>query len=266
MAEGGANAAKVCLVCGRDCSALARVKDAEGRYTCKECFDRAREAKQARTAKPAAGTGQAKGKAADADLLDNSFLLDLGPSDAAPQPGMVSCPTCGSRMKQNAIICVACGYNAKTGERQSVRVLKPEKDRETNAGGGGGGGLSFGLNIHPGAIALVAFLVFGGLFATAWSTQNQAMVIAYAGLSSIFSIVTYVWLLVTAFREGATTPAIIMLIGVVCGILFIYTIYWALVECEDELVKYLFVTAFIVGVAGIFLPGNPLGEMILKRG
>lgn len=32
--------AKICTVCGIDCSSKPRTKDPQGRYTCRECYDR----------------------------------------------------------------------------------------------------------------------------------------------------------------------------------------------------------------------------------
>ncbi len=45
-------AAKICSVCGIDCSAKKRAKDANGRYICADCLERAREAKVAKEGKP----------------------------------------------------------------------------------------------------------------------------------------------------------------------------------------------------------------------
>lgn len=46
---------KICIKCGRDCSGTPRTKDAQGRYTCRECYDKLM---AARAGTPATSTVQ----------------------------------------------------------------------------------------------------------------------------------------------------------------------------------------------------------------
>jgi hypothetical protein len=103
--------AKVCILCGADCSKRPRVKDAQGRYSCKECLER-----HTQTAPP------------PADDLIPSDLLAIEAS-AAPAAGLQVCPNCQSSMPHGAPICIQCGFdsrkNAIINTNQSVEKARP---------------------------------------------------------------------------------------------------------------------------------------------
>lgn len=122
--------AKVCLICGLDVADKPRVKDAQGRYTCKECLDRAQKAKQAQqqAKSPAARGPNAETGVASEGAVDNSFLLDLG--KPALKEGQQPCPNCAKPMAQEAKICVNCGMNLQTGQRMHVQVMKAPADKK----------------------------------------------------------------------------------------------------------------------------------------
>jgi hypothetical protein len=50
------------------------------------------------------------------EIADLSGLIDGTGFDAA------SCPGCGTSLPDDAVICTACGFNKKTGQRMSVKV------------------------------------------------------------------------------------------------------------------------------------------------
>jgi hypothetical protein len=118
---------KLCTVCGIDCAGKPRIKDQQGRYICKECFDKAKQTRQTQKSPPAAGA-PAEAAAIPADG-DNSFLLAMGSKESTGTAGTKACPECGRAMPQNAVICVGCGFNTSTGKRLSVKVIKAKKEK-----------------------------------------------------------------------------------------------------------------------------------------
>src|SRR5688572_18235466 len=103
-------AAKVCSVCGIDCSAMKRAKDPQGRYICGDCLERAREAKVAKEGKPVVSktTGPGPLKVAAPTLVDgvDPILNDLVSQSKALESK--ACTECGYPMDKAAVICTHC--------------------------------------------------------------------------------------------------------------------------------------------------------------
>lgn len=131
--QGGAKpTAKLCGTCGLDCSGKPRVKDPKGNYMCMECVDRAKAARDVQTGKtkPAPTAPADLGTVNLADHSDNSFLLAMDDkaadkADKSKKP----CPSCLKRIPIEAVVCINCGFNSKTGEQMHVRVLKPKNTK-----------------------------------------------------------------------------------------------------------------------------------------
>lgn len=134
---------KVCRICKEDCSSNARVRDPEGNYYCKSCFDE-RAAKEAAGAKAAAATAPRMAGpvsdpfAAAADeapvATDDGFGLadllgDIGPAE----DGASMCPECGHQIRAGAALCVHCGYDPVKGKAMRTAVRGPERDPEEAA-------------------------------------------------------------------------------------------------------------------------------------
>ncbi len=119
--------AKTCIRCGQDCSGKPRTKDPQGRYTCRECYDKALAARaqatevkpaRAAVAVPAGGPAAASERVPDPEPADGVFGLEddaagLG-AIAAAQPK--ECTNCGLFLPQATIICTRCGLNTQTGK------------------------------------------------------------------------------------------------------------------------------------------------------
>src|SRR5436190_11991087 len=162
MAE--ATVAKLCTVCGIDCSGKPRIKDQQGRYICKECFDKAKQTRQTQTNPVPAAVGTA-GTAEAPTEGDNSFLLDLASTKgSAGLQGSKPCPECGRAMSTNAVICIGCGFNTGTGKRVPVRVIKAKK-----AKGPPGAGAAVAQAGSSMVFCLVGGLVGGGVGAAIWA-------------------------------------------------------------------------------------------------
>lgn len=122
MAE--ASAVKQCSVCGIDLTGKPRSKDAEGRYVCAECFQKARETKHTLENPP-----KPKQKAAAVPKPsddDNSFILDIG-GKALGTKGGKPCANCGRVLSEDTVICISCGYNTQSGKQLQIKVQKVKK-------------------------------------------------------------------------------------------------------------------------------------------
>lgn len=126
-------AAKICSVCGIDCSAMKRAKDANGRYICSECLERAREAKVAKEGKPVVvATGPVVPKKVSAPapaMLPNGVdpILDNLVA-ASKSQNQVACTQCAYPMDREAKICTHCGLNTLSGKVTRTAVHRAPKD------------------------------------------------------------------------------------------------------------------------------------------
>lgn len=121
MADAPANA-KVCVICGEDCSGRARTRDPRGRYACNDCLLKKRLARGGEVVLPPLPTRKAAGGAtAGADggprpEDDDILALAEDRSPPSPPPSM-PCPCCSRPLAPEAVVCVGCGFNRDTGER-----------------------------------------------------------------------------------------------------------------------------------------------------
>ncbi len=94
---------KICKFCKQDCSAIQRVKDRAGNYVCQPCADARATAQAARPA-----------LSAEHSQSDSGVIpIDL---EGVVLPGTNElCPGCGMPCSSNAIVCLGCGFNRRTG-------------------------------------------------------------------------------------------------------------------------------------------------------
>lgn len=131
---------KACTICGADLAHKPRVKDQRGRYFCESCHAQAQSDTPARggsdesashkgdagavpgVEKPGAG-GQGRVERGAAGHLgmrraapgEAIGLADEGSGSAGENASVESCPDCAMLMRAGADVCVACGFNRKTG-------------------------------------------------------------------------------------------------------------------------------------------------------
>ncbi len=167
MSQTGATA-KVCVICGQDCSGKPRVKDQQGRYSCKSCQEAA--LKKAAAAKPAAPRPVAKPAPVPApepepafDSFDNAAILaDLESApDAVAISSAETCPACGAPAAPGAMVCLNCGFNKASGKAGKVKVSKE------GAGAGAVAGAASKILIQANPIAWVVGGVIGGAIGAA---------------------------------------------------------------------------------------------------
>lgn len=181
-------AQKICTVCGVDCSAMKRSRDAQGRYICGDCLEKARQAKVAKEGKPVvAAPGPSSGplKVAPPALVNgvDPILNDLvGKSKSLEQ---TPCAGCGYPMDKGAVVCTHCGFNTMTSSRTRIAVHKAPKEKAEPSLQGRKG--SNPMVFY--AISLVAGLMAGGVGAYVWANmiESSGRPMRYGGmLLSIF--------------------------------------------------------------------------------
>jgi hypothetical protein len=217
---------KLCTVCGIDCAGKPRIKDQQGRYICKECFDKAKQTRQTQKNPPAPAPVAAAAKASAPTEGDNSFLLDIGSKESTGIAGTKPCPECGRAMPSNAVICIGCGYNASTGKRHTVKVIKTKEKASKDRGSSSGGALSSLL----GNGALIGLIICVIHVASALALMADPSIgLAMWGVSILVSLVVWIGTIVAALRENSVW-------GLMC-IIPILALVWGVFLTEDPRIK-----------------------------
>lgn len=138
MADAPANA-KVCVICGEDCSGRARTRDPRGRYACNDCLLKQRLARGGEVVLPPLPTRKAaEGATVGANRgprPEDDDILSLAEDDSPPPPPpSIPCPCCSRPLAPDAVVCVGCGFNRNTGERAGTEA--PGKPRRRKGGEG----------------------------------------------------------------------------------------------------------------------------------
>ncbi|MBX3385196.1 MAG: hypothetical protein KF768_01350 [Phycisphaeraceae bacterium] len=127
---------KRCSLCGKDVSTRTRATDAQGRFICAECLEKARAARPAQQAPaPTAQTGRSRApdRASGPDDVMSRLV------DESLEQAKSGCPNCRAPFKPNQVICVKCGYHREKGAALHTTVQKPKPGK-----GGKGGWFSWG--------------------------------------------------------------------------------------------------------------------------
>src|SRR3954468_23714950 len=182
--------AKMCTVCGIDCAGKPRMKDQQGRYICKECFDKAKQTRNTqKNPPPPPGTAsEAPGTVAIPTEGDNSFLLGLGSKESTGIQGTKACPECGRAMTNNAVICIGCGFNISTGKRLPVRVVK-SKEKVVKERSSSSGAMSGFFSNGP-LLGLIIFLIHAGSGAALFIEPSMGL--AMLGVSGIVGLAVWI--------------------------------------------------------------------------
>jgi hypothetical protein len=199
---GQAPTAKVCILCKKDCSKVPRTKDQHGRYTCRACLEKRRAAQPA--VPSAAESAHALGREAaePADAGDNDLLAQL----VAESPAVNSpvCPGCNLPMAPDAVVCLACGLNTRTGQRAPVAV----RDSARVGGGARAAGLAA---VAAGAAAKGTFVLLapviggiagGALGAAIWAGVSYGLGLEYGWVA--WGVGVLVGIGVAAGARGST--------------------------------------------------------------
>lgn len=241
MGENPTEATKTCASCGADVTAAPRVKDAKGRYFCRECAAKM----QAALAKKVGGTAAAAPVPAGGDADIMSKLVD----DSIAK-GAVSCPACRRPWKEGAIVCTGCGFNKQTGQVVGTQIKQPEllKDPKAPKAKRGGGGKKF-AGSHWKVAAVVLLVYIGGGVAVNFSPELGPI---YSGALSIYALAFWIFSMLDIYmtRESILYA---LAVPVTCGL---YALYHGCAVTENDLLKgtawaYLILILFNIALTAI---------------
>ena len=284
MAASESAGGKTCVVCGKDATDRPRVKDGQGRYFHRDCYEAAKQKLQARKsvvtrAAPAAAAAPAPSRAAKpaparvpaaaavpraqpvaksppkpapADNADDLLtqLSSLESSAASVEAGAATfCPSCGQVIPGGGIICVGCGFNIKTGKRVAMASVALPKAKAAKPGGKKGGAGASGILGQPwvfGAGPALFFLIFFGV-----SKASPSLVGAYWIACLVFGFGVGIWALVKAFGDSA-------LRGILCLCLTPYSLYYVFGVNDDSRLKYAYGASLFSAVLYVVLVGGQI--------
>jgi len=232
---GEGSVAKVCSICGIDCSAKPRTKDAQGRYICGECVGRAKETKQIQANPPkpkaAAAPGAEAGEGGD-DTAQNAFLLELGGKSQALEGGK-ECPTCQAVLNKRDMICLACGFNLNTGKQMKVKVekYKPAQGEEASGGKKEMSGAS-----KVGLAAGVTLLATAGVAMGAPEMMKFLLILWCLAVVCIRLLIV-----VRAFQHSVTQGALVFFLP-------FYILFWVFIKNDDTNLKWIYFGNFVCGL------------------
>lgn len=158
----GSSVRKPCVFCGVECDGQPRVKDPQGRYYCKPCYD-SRESRRGAGAsqQPRTPAGSPSRESSDQDdpMIDLAALASAASAAPAAASAALTCPACASSLAPGSVFCVGCGHDLRTGAKAATKVLKAPKSAALGGKGGGGSGGRGGGAPRGGTSALSGPLV-----------------------------------------------------------------------------------------------------------
>jgi len=216
--------AKICVVCGEDCSQRQRVRDAQGRYTCKECVEKRAAAKPAAVAAPAG---------VDAAMAGFDF-----------EP----CPGCSAPLAAKAGVCMTCGYNKATGKQIKTKVVAAPKGPslsmpKISLGGGGGGSPGIPWDMVFNVVILIAI----GL--AAWAISSPAGVIPLFLFVFVLYLIWWIGSIVVPFTEGNRGWGIVNILAMCVPFVAFATIYYTFVATETPWLRRASIAVLIAWVS-----------------
>ncbi len=222
--------AKICIVCGEDCSTRPRVKNPRGEYACRVCADTAASKGVVSPQSPSGGG-------------EDDLLADLI-GDAVDHMGD-ACPTCGVVLPQDAVICTHCGLNIQVGKQIKTRITadKAPKEKKADRGYSGGGLAENAGKIHAGAAVLVV-----ALGAVSLQTWMPALLIA-----TIMGAVVYFWTMFNAFGNDSLGYAWCSVIGIFIPIVGIANLIYGIFITDNATLRWAYVSWLLAQLALIGL-------------
>lgn len=260
MAEiSGKSGGKVCVHCGVNCEGIPRVKDAEGRYACKGCFDRiaaSGQSAQAATAPVVKVVAKAKAPAAvgsnrvasnasvapiDDDAMDLSALVSAEKQAAenTSYAKMQRCPHCDALAPAGSRICPGCGFDYHTGlAGAKTKVFKqpsekiPSRLRSKGKGPqrlAGEGNVGMWVSIVCAVLAAVLLFLMQG---------NREACYAMIFIGAVYGLTWSLVSIVGPFSEDDTFWGVINLLTLVIGITAPMTLFYVLCRSSSGFLRW----------------------------
>tara|TARA_R110002096_G_scaffold173781_4_gene348316 strand:- start:2283 stop:3380 length:1098 start_codon:yes stop_codon:yes gene_type:complete len=208
---------KRCIICGTSCAGQPRIKDATGKYAHKAC------AKQQAKVQP---TIQPLDLSPEEEPEMAAFLDDLpSPSDQQPTSGIrAACPGCGSSINSDAMICVNCGCNTKTG--RGIKTAKVKTKSKSNGPN---------LAAKAGSLAAAPFLpiigavIGGAIGAAAWAAVAHFTGYEIGFLATGVGAICGIGAVIGAGGDGnawsGTVAVVVAIVSIITGKTIVNSIY-----------------------------------------
>lgn len=266
--HGNPGAAKVCIACGQDCSNKPRSKDAQGRYTCKDCIDRVQNG-----IKSAKGPGSVVVKPAAALPADAAPKPAAKPAkkpapkatDPGTEPDFMAlfgseppkigdpCEQCGDAMPPGGRICVRCGFDRELGKRMRTRVVSAPQEKGASKAGAAAGAIgSTGTNIvklllEPAVFAALGF--FGLLALSLAARSDESLVPVLLGGLGLYGLIAWLSMIVTAFKDGNSGWGFCGIATPILPFAYFFVIYYLLMVAERKWLTMMWVGYFVLVLA-----------------
>jgi hypothetical protein len=268
MAEtSGKTSGKVCVHCGVNCEGRPRVKDADGRYACKACFDRIAAGDQsnaAATAPVVKVVANARAPAAvgsnrpatspsvaqvDDDAMDLSALVsaEKQASENVHYAEMQRCPHCNAVAPAGSRICTGCGFDTQTGAvAAKIKVFKQPSEKipsrlRSKASGpqrlAGEGNIGKWASVVCGVLAIVLLFLMQG---------NREACYAMIFIGAVYGLCWSLVSIVGPFSEDDTFWGVINLMTHVIGVTAPMTLFYVLCRSSSPFLRWGLITQILM--------------------
>ncbi|MCA9281141.1 MAG: zinc ribbon domain-containing protein [Phycisphaeraceae bacterium] len=252
---------KKCAACGADVTHTERMKDAKGRYICAPCIAKLKAKKRgggggaaATTAASAgASVGESGGGDQGADLRE--YMRQ------AKEAAKNQCPSCGSFAQPGAIICLNCGYDARTQSQLQTKFGTAKAAKVRGSGGGGGGSDLPILNSALAATAVVLAWLGIAVAMPVWMAidQEDPDLVFIAGFANgVAGFVFWIFWIIGYFRRSDSTGKSVLVLILTFIFNFIgqaAALLWFSKEGANKLIRGLAV-AVLIGICMNFILGG----------
>lgn len=197
---------KRCVFCGLSCAGEPRIKSADGKYAHKSCA-------QAR------GKGKARGSVAAAPAAAvpvegeapmAAFLDDLPEPGAAADEGR--CGGCGSRMADGSVICLQCGYDARSGAQAKTTVKRPQRDVGGGLASVGGVGAKIGGTALAPVMPMIGACIGGGIGAAIWAAVAYNTQFESSWIALLVGVLSGIGAVMGAGRQGSAMTGLLAVV------------------------------------------------------
>ena len=225
------SAGKICAKCGIDVSGSPRTKDKQGRYWCKQCFERAK-----------AAAAKKKAAAAPAVLAQTDVMGQLV-TDAVGELGD-NCPECSNPMGPGAVLCTHCGYHLDRGKGMKTRVEAAPKEKKSKEGG-----KSF--EISPNTMFAIIFILTASPGATIFFAPTFA-IMAFV-FSLLLALSVFVWVIVDWFIHAPVYRVLLLCLLPIPLVGALYHLYYVLSITQSQYLKSIYIGQLLGIITGFVL-------------
>ncbi len=203
---------KQCVYCGLSCAGEPRIKSADGKYAHKSCA-------QARGAGKARGSTRSSASAAAVPVEDDApmaaFLDDLPAPGSAEASGagsggvMTRCGGCGKPMSADAVVCMGCGFNARSGSQAKTTVKRQQRDVGGGLASVGGVGAKIGGTALAPVMPMIGACIGGGIGAAIWAAVAYNTQFESSWIALLVGVLTGIGAVMGAGRQGSAMTGLL---------------------------------------------------------